>query len=299
MRSIAGCQLTLSVGLAMVTTLSFPAGATEPALFDAGSENRSGLTFSPDGKTAWWAEWDGKWGRQDRGPSTIYRSEHDGIAWSEPVPAPFAGGFSDDDPFVSPDGDWLYFVSDRPVNASDDRPDANIWRFSLKDTGRLEYLSVNSPDTEYSPVITVTGRLYFASDRSGGPGRGDIYVAEPGDVGFLEPEPLGPSINTRYGEWNVWVSPGEKELIFEASSRPTNRSMPGDLYYSLRTLEGWSPAAPLEDLNSVDSDLLPRMHPDGKTLFYTTAPIGGHARIISVEWVNPIAAGKHLKINTD
>ncbi len=285
--------------LITVATLSYTASATEPATFDAGSENRSGLTFAPDGKTAWWTEWDGKWGSQDRGPSTIYASVFDGTAWSKPNPAPFSADFSDDDPFVSPDGEWLYFVSDRPVDEFDDNPDANIWRYNLKEDGRLEVLSVNSPMTEYSPVMTLTGTLYFASDREGGLGRGDVYVAETADGRFLEPEPLGPSVNSQYGEWNVWVSPSESTLIFESSSRPENRSTPGDLYVSLRTAAGWSPAIPLQDLNSVDSDLLPRMHPDGKTLYYTTAPIGGHARVISVEWLNPIGAGKHLKSNTD
>ena len=28
--------------------------------------------------------------------------------------------------------------------------------------------------------------------------------------------------------------------------------------------------------------------PDGKTLYYTTAPLGGHARIVGVEW--PLAS---------
>ncbi len=285
--------------LTIIAVCSTAAAAPDPDQFSAGLQNRSGLTFSPDGRTAWWAEWDGEWGSRDRGPSTIYRSVRVDDAWSEPVAAPFAEAFSDDDPFVSPDGAWLYFVSDRPVNDSDELRDANIWRYSLEGDGQLEHLSVNSPDTEYSPVVTLLGRLYFASDRDGGAGRGDVYVAEPSDDGFLEPEPLGRGVNSEYGEWNVWVSAGERALIFESSSRPTNRSGPGDLYYSLRTPTGWAPAIPLENFNSVDSDLLPRMHPDGETLYYTTAPIGGHARIVFVKWVNPIRAGKHLNSITE
>ncbi len=285
--------------LAIIAVCSAAAAAPDPVEFNAGFQNRSGLTFSPDGRTAWWAEWNGKWGSHARGPSTIYRSVRVGDAWSEPVAAPFTGDFSDDDPFVSPDGAWLYFVSDRPVDDSDDDPDSNIWRYSLRDDGRLEHLSVNSPDTEYSPVVTSMGRLYFASDRDGGFGRGDVYVAEPSDDGFLASVPLGEGVNSRHGEWNVWVSADERALVFESSSRPENRSGPGDLYFSLRTLTGWAPAIPLEALNSVDSDLLPRMHPDGETLYYTTAPIGGHARIVSVKWVNPIGVEKHLKSITE
>ena len=67
--------------------------------------------------------------------------------------------------------------------------------------------------------------------------------------------------------------------IFEASSRSTNVSVPGDLYYSWRTPAGWSAAVPIASLNSAGSELMPRLHPDGDTLYYTTAPPGGHARI--------------------
>ena len=285
--------------LSVIAVCSAAAAAPDPDQFNAGLQNRSGLAFSPDGRTAWWAEWDGKWGSSDRSPSTIYQSTYDGDTWSKPAKAPFSADFSDDDPFVSPDGEWLYFVSDRPVDDSDEDQDANIWRFSLKGDGQLEHLSVNSPDTEYSPVVTFAGRLYFASDRDGDFGRGDVYMAEPTDDGFLVPVPLGSSVNSRYGEWNVWISPDERVLIFESSSRPGNRSKSGDLYFSRHTPEGWAPAIPLESLNSTDSDLLPRMHPDGETLYYTTAPIGGHARIVSVKWVNPIGAEKHLKSITE
>ena len=291
--------MTLRICLVVAAVFSAVAVAAEPERFEAGLQNRSGLSFSPDGETAWWAEWDGKWGSRERSPSTIYRSVRDGDTWSEPAEAPFTAGFSDDDPFVSPDGKWLYFVSDRPVDARDGHPDANIWRYELGGEGRLQHLPVNSLKTEYSPIVTLKGSLYFASDRDGGPGRGDIYVARPSDDGFLEAEPLGPGVNSRYGEWNVWVSPGERELIFESSSRPGSRSKPGDLYYSHRTPAGWAPAIPLEHLNSIDSDLLPRMHPDGKTLYYTTAPIGGHARIVFAEWVNPNGPERHLKSDTD
>jgi hypothetical protein len=208
---------------------------------------------------------------------------HNG-AWSEPAAAPFSGEFSDDDPFVSPDGSWLYFVSERPANKDDDKVDADIWRYSLIEKNRLEHLSINSESAEYSPVVTASGDLYFASDRKGGPGDGDLYRAAAIDKGFGTPKLLSEAINSPTGEWNLWVSADESEIIFESSSRPTNISTPGDLYYSWRTPAGWTAAMPVEDLNTAGSDLMPRMHPDGETLYYTTAPMGGHAKIASAEW---------------
>lgn len=41
---------------------------------------------------------------------------------------------------------------------------------------------------------------------------------------------------------------------------------------------------PVTQLNTEGSDLLPRMHPDGKSLYYTSAAIGGHAAILATQW---------------
>jgi hypothetical protein len=270
-------------GYSVLLALPALAMAHDLAQFDAGNENRIGLTFTPDGRQAFWTEWDGAWGEQ-RSLAVIYTSELRDGAWSEPTPVPFSGQYPDDDPYVSPDGQWLYFVSERPANAADEDPDADIWRYSLVDEGRLEHLPVNSGGAEYSPVVTASGALYFASLRDGGIGQGDIYRAAALEDDFAPPERLGPAINSSTGEWNLWVSDDENELIFEASSRSTNVSMSGDLYYSWRTPAGWTPAVPVVALNTTGSDLLPRMHPDGDTLVYTSAEMGGHARMETADW---------------
>ena len=270
--------------LPAILVLASLAVAEEPSSFDAGSENHLGLTYSPDGKTAYWVEWNGKWGSHGTTPRAIYSSTQlDGV-WGPPQLVPFSGKHNDDDPIVSPDGTWLYFVSDRPSGDADEKPDSNIWRYNLIDKGSMEFLSVNSEAEEYSPIVTDTGALFFASDREGGYGQGDIYRADMLGDDFDSPALLGPDINSEFGEWNLWVAADEQEMIFESSSRPTNISNAGDLYYSSRKGDGWSKAVPIESLNSDGSDLMPRLHPDGQTLFYTTAPIGGNARIVEVGW---------------
>jgi hypothetical protein len=260
-----------------------PARAQDPSVFDAGGENQLGLTFTPDGKRAFWTEWDGVWG-STRAQRTIYTAELSNGAWSRPVPAPFSQKYSDEDPYVSPDGQWLYFVSERPVSDAEEELNADIWRYSLTADGRLEHVSVNSDAAEYSPVITASGVLYFASARDGGFGQGDIYRAMPVDDGFDAADTLGSAINSRGGEWNLWVSDDESEMIFEASSRSTNVSASGDLYYSWRTPAGWTNPVPIASLNTAGSELMPRLHPDGDTLYYATATLGGHARITTANW---------------
>lgn len=275
---------TLVLAIWLLSGCASVASIDDLAPFNAGMENRAALTFSPDGNQAYWVEWSGNWGSSNAGNRTIFTAQRASGGWSQPAAMPFSAGHSDVAPFVSPDSRWLYFVSDRPVDQTGADGDGNIWRYALVGPARLESLSINSEAAEYSPVITASGALYFASARPGGIGRGDLYRANPSGNEFTEPKLLGPAVNSPTGEWNLWVSPDETEMIFEASSRPTNVSVPGDLYYSWQTSDGWAQAVPISALNSDGSDLLPRLHPDGKTLFYTTALIGGHARVESADW---------------
>jgi hypothetical protein len=260
------------------------AQAQVPIVFNSGLENQSGIVFSADGKTAYWTAWNGIWGGDAASPRTIHVSRLKDGGWSEAAAVPFSGAFNDDDPYVSPDGRWLYFISDRPAFEGDERRDGDIWRYSLSGDGALERLDVNTDADEYSPVLTASGTLYFASARDGGPGQGDLYRARHSGDGFGPAESLGAAVNSRSGEWNLWVAADESEMLFEASSRPTNVSAPGDLYYSWKTPAGWTAAMPVSQLNGAGSDLLPRMHPDGNTLYYTSAAIGGKAVILMTKW---------------
>ncbi|MDX1460031.1 MAG: hypothetical protein R3348_03150 [Xanthomonadales bacterium] len=249
-----------------------------------GHENRAGVVFSPDGNTAYWVAWNGRWGAEATSPRTIFIANRTDGGWSVAEPLPISGTFNDDDPFVSPDGAWLYFVSDRPATDGGPRSEGDLWRFELQSPHRLERLDVSASEADYSPVVTASGALYFASARPGGLGQGDLWRAEARGETFAAPDSLGPAVNSPTGEWNLWVSPDEQQLLFEASSRPSNVSVPGDLYYSRRTATGWTAAIPVTPLNSGDSDLLPRPGPSGEALWYTTAPIGGHARVVSTDW---------------
>jgi hypothetical protein len=279
----AGSELLFIVPWCLLAVFQ-PVAGQEPPIDATGHQNQSGLSFSPDGRQAFWSAWNGPWGSDKRSKSTILTSDFSNGAWSAPREADFSGEHSDDDPFVSPDGQWLYFVSDRPANARDSQSDADIWRVSLWNDGAPEHLSINSDEAEYSPVIVASGALYFASARQGGAGQGDLYRAAPAGADFAPPEALGRALNNATGEWNLWVAPDESEILFEASSRRTNVSTAGDLYYSWRTKAGWVAAIPVSALNTEHSDLLPRISADGRTLYYTVAPINGQARIETTKW---------------
>ena len=270
--------------LAMTIAAAAQANPPDPFVFDSGLDNQVGLTFSPDGNTAYWAAWNGAWGADPSGPRTIYFSRLADGGWSAAETVSFSGTFNDDDPYVSPDGRWLYFVSDRPGPGGDADRDFDIWRYRLGGDGAVQRLDVNSDADEYSPVVTDSGTLYFASARDAGLGQGDLYRAAAAGEGFAPAELLGPAVNTPTGEWNLWVSADDSEILFEASSRPDNVTVSGDLYYSWRTPAGWTAAVHVSELNSRGSDLMPRLHPDGETLYYASAAMGGHASIVATPW---------------
>ena len=276
------CVLALGTLLAcshLAATVAPPIDA-----FDTPAQNQLGLTFSPDGRRAFWVAWNGNWGSSARSAKRILSSSRVDGVWSEPSPMPFTDSHSDDDPFVSPDGRWLYFISDRPSRSNDEANDANIWRYDLSAQGQPEYLSINSESAEFSPVVVNSGALYFASNRDRDQSNGDLFRALPSGQGFSRPRALGPALNSNTGEWNLWVAADELEIIFEASSRATNVSVPGDLYYSWHTAAGWTPGLPISQLNGRSSDLMPRLHPAGARLYYTSAEGGSHARILSAAW---------------
>ena len=82
-------------------------------------------------------------------------------------------------PAVSPDGQWLYFVSNMPGGLGG----LDIWRAELTTSGigAVENLGepVNTPGDEMFPTFRPNGDLYFSSNGHPGMGGLDIFVAKP------------------------------------------------------------------------------------------------------------------------
>lgn len=86
-------------------------------------------------------------------------------------------------PAVSPDGEWLYFVSDMPGGMGG----LDIWRVRLSDHGLSGVENVGEPinteGDEMFPTFRPNGDLYFSSNGHPGMGGLDIYIAMPDSVG--------------------------------------------------------------------------------------------------------------------
>ena len=83
-------------------------------------------------------------------------------------------------PAISPDGEWLYFVSDMPGG----KGGLDIWRVRITTAGfgGIENLGapINTEGDECFPVFRPNGDLYFSSNGHPGMGGLDIYIAKIG-----------------------------------------------------------------------------------------------------------------------
>ena len=81
-------------------------------------------------------------------------------------------------PAISPDGEWLYFVSDMPGGMGG----LDIWRVRLTAAGLggVENLGepINTPGDEMFPTFRPNGDLYFSSNGHPGMGGLDIFIAK-------------------------------------------------------------------------------------------------------------------------
>ncbi len=129
----------------------------------------------------------------------------------------------DTEPSISADGLTLFFDSDRPGGYGS----WDIWMVTRASTdepwGTPVPLPppVNSVFNDGEPSISVDGRaLYFCSDRPGGYGTFDLWLAtrETTDDEWSTPVNLGTTVNTTYHDWGPSISVDGSTLYFTAES---------------------------------------------------------------------------------
>jgi len=109
----------------------------------------------------------------------IYSTKRSGAKWANPVAFKYnnAAKFSNDDPFITPDGKALYFVSDRPGG----KGGTDIYTCTRDAGGNwsepLNLKAINTFGNERTPVTDAHNNLYFSSDGYKGMGGLDIFKA--------------------------------------------------------------------------------------------------------------------------
>lgn len=145
-------------------------------------------------------------------------------------------------PAVSPDGQWLYFVSDMPGG----KGGLDIWRVRITSAGYggVENLGepINTPDNEMFPTFRPNGDLYFSSDGHPGMGGLDIFIAHPGKAGRYVLEHPGYPLNSQGDDFGMTFE-GVKNRGFFSSNRNDGRGW--DHIYSfvnpeiVQSVKGW------------------------------------------------------------
>ncbi|MDY5681400.1 MAG: OmpA family protein [Prevotella sp.] len=145
-------------------------------------------------------------------------------------------------PAVSPDGEWLYFVSDMPGG----KGGLDIWRMSLTANGPVgvENLGepINTPGDEMFPTFRPNGDFYFSSDGHPGFGGLDIFIATVGEDGKYHLSHPGYPLNSQGDDFGMTFQ-GQLNQGFFSSNRGDGRGW--DHIYSfynpeiVQTIRGW------------------------------------------------------------
>ena len=184
----------------------------EPVERELNTEFDEGIVaFSPDAQTMYLT----KARRELNAPTSveIYTSTRSDAKWSAPVKfeitADTLSTFGH--PAVSPDGEYLYFVSDMPGGYGG----KDIWRISLKERqGSLVNLGpdINTEGNDDFPYVRSDGSLYFSSDGHPGMGGLDIFraitVGDPADLRW-KVENMGFPINSAGDDFGITFGKGE------------------------------------------------------------------------------------------
>lgn len=197
--------------------------------------------------------------------------------WSEPQSISSINGIEHDAAIaVSNDGQKLFIYSNE--NGSEDIflsvLNGNEWSKAEKLRG-----DVNSDAWEGSASLSADEKtLYFASERSGGLGGRDIYVATlMPDSTWGNVKNLGPTINTPYDDDAPFIHPDGRTLHFSSQG---HNSMGGyDIFQTvLNPLDStWAPAKNLGfPINTAGDDRFYVISDDGKRGYYSSGKTGGY-----------------------
>ncbi len=230
------------------------------------------------------------------------------------------------DPNPTQDGKYLYFSStSRPGGHGQ----TDVWRSEMKNGKWQEPENlgpnINGRQKETIDNVSADGNgLYLSGEFPGTFGQFDIFYAEMTDSGWSKLHHYPAPINTEHVDEAPNMTSDGKALLF-SSDRPggigeyvpfntlfhgsSNGNM--DIYVCEKTEDGWSEPINLgRTINTPYAERSPYLHPDGKTLYFSSGAhsgLGGLDVFKTVrqsedswtEWREPVNLGKEINTMFD
>jgi hypothetical protein len=254
-----------------------------PDIITPTHEVQNCLTISPDGKEIYWGIW-----YPEKNINKILFSKFVDRNWTKPqfVLTSDENNFSDDAPFLSPDGKKLYFISRRPSYKNDTSSLETVWvaeRINMEwSEPKLLPQVINTMKTHMQFSVAGNHNIYFKSRKNQGRNN-DIFYSEYLNGNYQAPIKLGNNINSDYQEITPFISKDEKYLIFTRHGIPDGYGG-SDLFISFKKADGsWTKSVNLgKSINSPSWENCPIISPDGKYLFFISNRSGRY----KIYWVD-------------
>ena len=234
-------------------------------------------TFTADGRTMYFNCFD----RGATPGSDICISHLVNGSWSEPevVGPPISTlEYTEVEPLLSPDGNELYIMSDRPGGVGG----MDIW-VSEKVNGEwtaLRNLGEPINSTAMDHCLYFAGEdwdiAYWTSTREGGFGGNDIWMSRRVNGVWQDAVNLGSNVNTAGSEHHSLPSPDGTKLYVSADHREGGHGME-DIWVTSVGADGvWGPLVNLgPEVNSEAHDRCPAFSPDHSTFYFDSERRGG------------------------
>jgi len=156
--------------------------------------------------------------------------------WTDISALPFSSDeFSDTHPFISPDGSYLYFASNRPGGFGGfdiyfcKSEGSGMWSAPMNLGGRI-----NTSSDEMNPFVLGDSLLYFSSEGRVGFGGADIYYCQGQKHRWGDPRNMGPGFNSFADDFGISFDSSGTYGLF-ASNRDT-RNANDEIWYFSRVI---------------------------------------------------------------
>lgn len=247
-----------------------------PEIISTKELNERDLSFSPNGKQIYFSR--SNTAEPDDYNYDVYYLEYSNNEWSKPKKAWFSTKYGELETFFTPDGESVFFNSNRPCEGEKEQGDWETWVINKQDG------TWSSPKQLFAPFnricyanFTQNGKMYYTKEDIPA-----LFWTDYKNGNFGKPMKLDAALNSAKLQYNCFIAPDESYIVFTKHS-DTEGFGDGDLYVSFNNNNKWSKPKNLgPKINSKALETCPNVSNDGKFLFFTSNKRGNN----DVYWVS-------------